>query len=164
MPFWINQHRNVHYSNVCNISVLSKPRLMEYVKNLSVDCLSGTRTTHPYTRSLTLTSSGALISAPCPISCEISSRCPLAADRCIAVLPILSFTWSCRVDLLNRILTTSEWPFSAAKWRGIEPYIGEIQALVKDGFWMRSGKQERALKPIGQNCWANALRTCSVKI
>lgn len=60
--------------------------------NLSVDYLSGTRKTHPYTRSSTLTSSGALISAPCPISCEISSLCPLAAERCIAVLPILSFT------------------------------------------------------------------------
>ena len=31
MPFWINQRRKVHYSNVCNISVLPKPRLMEYV-------------------------------------------------------------------------------------------------------------------------------------
>ena len=29
--FWINQRRNVHYSNVCNISVLPKPRWMEYV-------------------------------------------------------------------------------------------------------------------------------------
>ena len=68
------------------------------------------------------TSSGALISAPWPISCEISSRCPLAAARCMAVRPTLSLTWSCNVDLLSKILTTSEWPFSALKCKGIEPY------------------------------------------
>lgn len=70
------------------------------------------------------------MSAPWPISWEISSRCPLAAERCMAVLPILSLTWSCSVDLLNRILTTSEWPFSAARWRGMEPCNCEIRRKI----------------------------------